>query len=76
MRRHSTALSFSGISVDYLEFVCWQGVTFFLAHEEIPRAGCPKQLWPFDSFQGLPPKSGPEDQHPVWNAGGAGNLTR
>jgi O-methyltransferase len=69
MRKAFTALSFNGVSGDYLEFGCWGGVTFALAYEEMRRAGLTRQLWAFDSFEGLPPKTGPEDEHPVWNAG-------
>ena len=69
MQKAFGALSFNEVSGDYVEFGCWGGVTFSLAYQEIQRAGRPRKLWAFDSFQGLPQKSGPEDEHPVWNAG-------
>jgi len=69
MRRAFAAQKFNGVSGDYLEFGCWGGMTFSLAYEESRRHGFECTLWAFDSFQGLPPQSTPEDAHPVWQPG-------
>jgi O-methyltransferase len=60
MRKSFCALSFNGISGDYLEFGSWGGVNFTLAYQESRRAGIRLKLWSFDSFQGLPPQTGLE----------------
>jgi hypothetical protein len=69
MRRAFAAQVFNGIGGDYAEFGCWGGMTFGLAFEESRRRGVRPTLWAFDSFEGLPPQAGPDDEHPVWQAG-------
>lgn len=69
MRRAFAAQRFNGITGDYAEFGCWGGMTFGLAFEESRRRGMRPTLWAFDSFEGLPPRAGPEDEHPVWQPG-------
>lgn len=69
MRKSFTALSFNGISGDYLEFGSWGAMTFALAYKESRRANFHCKLWSFDSFRGLPPQAGAEDEHPVWVEG-------
>jgi O-methyltransferase len=71
-----TALGFNGISGDYAEFGCYGGVTFALAYEQIaaPARGAwpprvDRHMWAFDSFAGLPERSTPRDEHPVWHPG-------
>jgi O-methyltransferase len=66
MRKAFTALSFNGISGDYLEFGSWSGNTFTLAYQQSRRVGHQCMLWSFDSFQGLPDQAGAEDEHPHW----------
>jgi O-methyltransferase len=69
MRRAFRALSFNGISGDYLEFGSWGGMTFALAYHESRRFGSQCRLWSFDSFQGLPDQAVAEDEHPKWQKG-------
>ncbi|RBP07337.1 macrocin-O-methyltransferase TylF [Roseiarcus fermentans] len=69
MRKSFTALSFNGISGDYLEFGSWGGMTFSLAYHESRRVKSTCKLWSFDSFRGLPPQVGPEDEHQMWIEG-------
>jgi O-methyltransferase len=64
-----SALSFNGIDGDYVEFGCCGGVTFRLAYKYARKYKHNCKLWAFDSFCGLPPKSLPEDEHPVWVQG-------
>jgi O-methyltransferase len=72
-----TTLTFNGISGDYAEFGCYGGVTFALAHEQIAHPSgqvswqptLARHMWAFDSFSGLPPSSGPDDDHPLWRPG-------
>jgi O-methyltransferase len=63
------ALRFNGIDGDYAEFGSWGGLTFALAYGESRRHGHQARLWSFDSFQGLPPPSTAEDEHPEWRRG-------
>ena len=63
------ALAFNGISGDYAEFGSWGGMTFTLSYLESRRHKQQPHLWAFDSFQGLPPQQGPEDEHPIWKPG-------
>ena len=63
------ALSFNGISGDYVEFGSWGGMTFALAHRQARRHGHGARLWAFDSFEGLPEQSKAEDEHPLWTQG-------
>ena len=63
------ALSYNGISGDYLEFGCDGGNTFQYAYHESRRFRMTSKLWAFDSFAGLPPQAGQEDEHPAWIAG-------
>jgi hypothetical protein len=67
-RKAFVALAFNGIDGDYAEFGCWSGNTFSMAFHESRRAGLSCKLWAFDSFQGLPASSIPEDRHPRWTA--------
>lgn len=69
MRKSFTALSFNGVSGDYLEFGSWGGMTFTLAYKESRRANFRCKLWSFDSFRGLPPQAGAEDEHRAWVEG-------
>ena len=60
------------ISGDYVEFGCHGGMTFTLAYhhsQQFQRPGTTRKLWAFDSFEGLPPQSGPKDAHPAWRQG-------
>lgn len=68
-RKAFTALSFNGISGDYVEFGCHGCRTFKLAYSESRKYSHNCKLWAFDSFQGLPPPAGAEDAHPAWIAG-------
>ncbi|NND64901.1 MAG: hypothetical protein HKM24_02950 [Gammaproteobacteria bacterium] len=63
------ALSFNGISGDYVEFGCHGGMTFKLAHQSSRRQGQSIKLWGFDSFSGLPDTEHEEDEHPFWQPG-------
>jgi len=69
MRRAFRALTFNGISGDYLEFGSWGGMTFTLAYQESRRLGNRCGLWSFDSFCGLPDQKVAEDAHPRWLKG-------
>ncbi|GBF81255.1 TylF/MycF/NovP-related O-methyltransferase [Aphanothece sacrum] len=60
------AIEYNGIDGDYLEFGCHGGMTFGMAYKEIERRKLPVRMWAFDSFEGLPPCQGAEDQHPKW----------
>ena len=60
------ALAFNSIDGDYAEFGCHGCMTFPIAYHEAVRHGHKARLWAFDSFQGLPPADGPEDEHPGW----------
>jgi len=60
------ALTFNSIDGDYVEFGCHGCMTFPMAYHEAVRHGHKARLWAFDSFQGLPPADGPEDEHPGW----------
>lgn len=64
-----TALSFNGISGDYVEFGCCGGITFGLAYKQSRKADHSCRLWAFDSFSGLPPQAVPQDEHPLWIEG-------
>ena len=68
-RRAFALLSFNGIDGDYLEFGCCGGVTFRLAYKYSRKYKHLCKLWAFDSFCGLPPKTLPEDEHPIWMEG-------
>ena len=68
-KRAFAALAFNGIEGDYVEFGCCGGVTFRLAYKYSRKYKHNCKLWAFDSFSGLPPKSLPEDEHPVWVQG-------
>ena len=63
------ALKFNGIDGDYVEFGVAGAITFALANSERARHGLKMMLWAFDSFSGLPPQKGQEDEHPEWKAG-------
>jgi O-methyltransferase len=63
------ALRFNGITGDYVEFGSGWGITLALAYGESRRHGHCAKLWTFDSFRGLPPPKGVEDDHPVWAEG-------
>ena len=68
-RRAFQALSFNGITGDYLEFGCAGGMTFSLAYQRSRDYGIRNHLWAFDSFCGLPPQEKAEDEHPIWQEG-------
>jgi len=68
-RRAFVALEFNKIHGDYAEFGCHGGMTIGLAYHESRRFGRPGKLWAFDSFAGLPPQVGLQDEHPEWIAG-------
>ena len=71
-RRALTALKFNGIGGDYAEFGCCGAMTFCIVYDllaEYPKAVGPFHLWAFDSFQGLPKATLPEDSHPEWKEG-------
>ncbi len=63
------ALDVNGIDGDYAEFGCHSGTTFRLAFDQIRQRKIPRHMWAFDSFQGFPEASSPEDHHPVWRKG-------
>jgi len=63
------ALRFNDISGDYVEFGSGWGRTLAHAYRESARHGHTARFWTFDSFQGLPPPTGPEDEHPRWTEG-------
>lgn len=63
------ALSYNGITGDYLEFGSWGARTFSMAYDEAVKHGHKAKLWAFDSFRGLPAGSGPKDEHPAWPQG-------
>jgi hypothetical protein len=63
------ALKFNDISGDYAEFGVSGGNTFALANRERARTGLNMTLWAFDSFSGLPPGAGQNDEHPKWQKG-------
>ncbi len=69
MRRAFHALSFNGISGDYIEFGSHGGTTFSLAYDEIKRWRKARTLWAVDSFAGLPEQQGEDDYHPGWKRG-------
>ncbi len=60
------ALTFNGITGDYAEFGSWGGVTFTISYVESRRQLRRPHMWAFDSFKGLPPQQGAEDEHPMW----------
>lgn len=61
-------LSFNHIEGDYLEFGCYGGMTFGLAHKYKHVLGLNMKLYAFDSFQGLPKPEG-IDIHEQWEGG-------
>lgn len=63
------ALSFNGIDGDYAEFGCHGAQTFGLAWRERQRHKHSAHFWAFDSFEGLPPGQGHEDEHLRWRTG-------
>ena len=70
LRSASKAIAFNGITGDYAEFGCCGGGTFGMAYQALRARDLAAKLWAFDSFAGFPPQSFPEDEHPVWVAGG------
>lgn len=63
------ALSYNGISGDYLEFGSHGASTFRLAWNARNTHGHSAHLWAFDSFEGLPPGVDSADAHPEWQQG-------
>jgi hypothetical protein len=61
-------LQFNRIEGDYLEFGCFGGMTFGLAHKYKHTLGLNMKLYAFDSFQGLPKPEG-IDVHAQWKEG-------
>jgi len=53
---------------DYLEFGCYGGMTFRLAHKYAHFHKLKMHLYGFDSFEGLPAPNGVDD-HPQWEKG-------
>ncbi len=68
-RKAFRGLKFNGISGSYAEFGCCGAMTFNLAFRAARENGYRAHFWAFDSFQGLPPQTAPEDQHPMWVEG-------
>jgi len=68
-RRAFYALAFNDIAGDYAEFGSHGAMTFALAYRASRISRSERKLWAFDSFSGLPPKAGQEDEHPVWVEG-------
>lgn len=60
------ALSFNGVTGDYVEFGCHSGGTFSMAYKFSRLHGLDLKLWAFDSFQGLPAQKEGFDAHPEW----------
>jgi len=69
MRKAFRLISFNEISGDYLEFGCCGAGTFRQAFSESRKHKLNRQLWAFDSFEGLPPQAVPADEHPKWLPG-------
>lgn len=61
-------IKFNQINGNYLEFGCYGGMTFRLAHKYIKLHNLDMHLYAFDSFQGLPKPQG-IDAHPQWTEG-------
>jgi O-methyltransferase len=57
-------LKFNAINGDYLEFGCYRGITFELAHAHKHLAGLNMHLYAFDSFQGMPKPKGIDVRSP------------
>lgn len=57
-------LRFNDIKGDYLEFGCYRGITFGLAHKHKHLAGLNMHLYAFDSFQGMPKPKGSDTKSP------------
>jgi hypothetical protein len=71
-QRAFTLVKKNSIPGDYAEFGSHGGMTFVHAYnqsQKYAKADCPRLLWSFDSFQGLPQQEGPKDDHPAWVAG-------
>lgn len=60
----------NGISGDYAEFGSWGANTMAACYHEMQRTALSRNMWAFDSWQGLPPSGNPKDQHPGWASGG------
>lgn len=69
LRQAACAQSFNGIGGDYAEFGCWSATTFRMAYACLRRYRHAARLWAFDSFEGLPAQTGPEDEHRKWQPG-------
>jgi hypothetical protein len=61
-------LSFNKVKGDYLEFGCFGGITFELAHKYRHLHELNMRLYAFDSFRGLPKPKG-IDIHDQWREG-------
>ena len=68
MRKAFSTLWNNGITGDYAEFGCGRG-SFIPAYQESRKIKFNCTMWAFDSFRGLPPPSGAEDEHPRWIEG-------
>jgi hypothetical protein len=60
------ALSFNGMSGDYVEFGCPDGTSMWLAWQEIAANPVARHMWAFDPFVGTPKTEDPIDEHPRW----------
>jgi O-methyltransferase len=69
LRHAFRALAFNGIEGNYAEFGCCGGQTFGMAYQAGRHTGFKGEMWAFDSFQGLPPAAGHNDEHPMWIEG-------
>lgn len=69
LRKAFMAQSFNGIAGDYAEFGCNGCGTFANAYRQNVATESGRILWAFDSFQGLPPQTLTEDEHPRWVEG-------
>jgi hypothetical protein len=62
-------LQFNKIPGDYAEFGCHGCATFAIAYHTCAHFRYERHFWAFDSFAGLPPQQGTEDEHPMWRSG-------
>jgi O-methyltransferase len=58
-------LQCNGVKGDYLEFGCYRGMTFGLAHKHKHLAELNMHLYAFDSFQGMPKPKGIDAKSPL-----------
>ena len=63
------SLAFNEVKGDYVEFGCCGCNTFSMAFRYSRLLTYFPKLWAFDSFCGLPERSLPADEHPIWVQG-------